>query len=113
MYSQDEIRTIIARLTQSLSALFPHDRLEAILFGSYARGSADDTSDIDVLFLVDSPRQIIAQKNWQVGEAAAELLLEYGVMISPLVENRDYYHAHANLLPLFKNIERQGVAIGA
>lgn len=113
MCSQVEVRAIIAQLCEGLAAVFPHEQFDVILFGSYARNEADDGSDIDVMFLVDSSRQTIAEKHWQIGEAAAEVLMDYGVVVSPVVENRAYYHANADLLPFFKNVRREGVRIGA
>lgn len=113
MCSQNEVRVIIERLRESLSAIFPQERFDVILFGSYARDDADDGSDIDVMFLVESSRQAIAKKHWQIGEAAAEVLMDFGVVVSPVVENRAYYHANAHVLPFFKNVQREGVQIGA
>ena len=113
MCSQIEGRTIIAQLRESLKSIFPHEQFDVILFGSYARNDADDGSDIDVMFLVDSSRQTIQEKHWQVGEAAAEVLMDHGIVVSPIVENRAYYHANANILPFFKNVQREGVRISA
>ena len=113
MCSQIEVRTIIAQLRESLSSIFPKEQFDVILFGSYARNDADDGSDIDVMFLVDSSRQTIQEKHWQVGEAAAEVLMDHGIVVSPIVENRAYYHANANILPFFKNVQREGVRISA
>lgn len=113
MCSQLEVRTIIAQLRESLASIFPHEQFDVILFGSYARNDADDGSDIDVMFLVDSSRQTIREKHWQIGEAAAEVLMDFGIVVSPIVENRAYYHANADLLPFFKNVQREGMRISA
>ena len=111
MCSQSEVRRIIGELRGSLSALFPQDAPEAILFGSYARNEADAGSDIDVLFLVDASRQAIAEKSWQVGEAAAAALMEHGVVVSPIVENRAHFERMSRLLPFYQTIRREGVRI--
>ena len=113
MRSQLEVRTIIVQIRESLERIFPQEQFDVILFGSYARNDADDGSDIDVMFLVDSSRQTIQEKHWQVGEAAAEVLMDHGIVVSPIVENRAYYHANANILPFFKNVQREGVRISA
>ena len=47
------------------------------------------------------------------GDVAADLLLDYGVVVSPIIENREYYRANAQTLPFFRNIEREGVRISA
>ena len=96
-----------------LPLLFPQSRIEAILFGSYARGDADSGSDIDVLLLVDASRQDISARNWQVGNLAADLLLDYGIVVSPVVENREYFNSNLHLFPFYRNIECEGVRISA
>ena len=113
MCSQPEVRAIIVRLCKSLAEIFPQERFDVILFGSYARMDADEGSDIDVMFLVDASRRSIAEKHWQIGEAAADILMDYGVVVSPIVENRAYYRENADFLPFFKNVEREGVRISA
>jgi len=55
-------------------------------------------SDIDVLLLVDASRQDISERNWQVGNLAAEFLLDYAS-----ANNRAYYaiiHAMRAVLTL-------------
>lgn len=113
MCTRQEVTTIIGKLCNRIALLFPENRVEAILFGSYARGDADAGSDIDVLLLVDASRQDISDRNWQVGDLAAELLLDYGVVVSPLVENREYFNRNLHLFPFYRSIEREGVRISA
>lgn len=113
MRTRQEVTTIIAELCSRIALLFPQDEIEAILFGSYARGDAEPGSDIDVLLLVDASRQDISDRNWQVGDLAAELLLDHGIVVSPLVENREYFNRNLQLFPFYRSIEREGVRISA
>ena len=113
MVERSQMNQIIAELCRGISAIFPDDRLEPILFGSYASGDAEEGSDIDVLVLVDSPQEEISHREWEIGDIAGELLLNYGVLVSPVVENRDYYQRNAEILPFFRNIQREGVRMNA
>ena len=113
MLSQLEVSAIINQLFSGLKPLFPQDSMEAILFGSYARGDADAESDIDVMVLVDSSRQDISEKTWGISCIAADLLLSRGVVISPIVENRHYFQENLGLLPFYQNIIREGVRYNA
>ena len=113
MRTRQEVTMIVAELCSRIALLFPQDKIEAILFGSYARGDADSGSDIDVLLLVDASRQVIADRNWQVGDLAAELLLDHGIVVSPFVENREYFNRNLQLFPFYRSIEREGVRISA
>ena len=113
MRTRQEVVAIVAELCSRIALLFPEDKIEAILFGSYARGDADPGSDIDVLLLVDASRQDISDRNWQVGNLAAELLLNHGIVVSPFVENREYFNRNLQLFPFYRGIEREGVRISA
>ncbi len=113
MYSQEHILNLLKELKAGIQLLFPEDEMEFILFGSYARKEASAGSDIDVMILVDASREEIAQKNWKIGELAANILLEYGSVISPIVENRDFFRKHLVVLPFFQTVEQEGVRIHA
>lgn len=47
MYTLDEIKSILAKAKPELQKKYPLSELG--IFGSYARGEADENSDIDVL----------------------------------------------------------------
>lgn len=113
MCDNRQVNNIISQLCSSLKPLFPQGSMEAILFGSYARGEAEPDSDIDVMVLVDSSRQEISSKIWQIGDIAAEILLDSGIMVSPIVENRSYFQQNASFFPLYKNIVSEGVRYNA
>ena len=104
MRIRHDVIAIITELSNRIALLFPQDKIEAILFGSYARGDADSGSDIDVLFLADASRQDISDRNWQVGNLAAELLLEHGIVVSPLVENREYFNRNLQVFPFYRSV---------
>ena len=112
MCAGQDVTAIVSELSRRIALLFPQDRIEAILFGSYARGDADSGSDIDVLFLVDASRQDISDRNWQIGDLAAELLLEHGIVVSPFVENREYFNRNLRVFPFYRNVAHEGVRIG-
>ena len=88
MSESDKTTMLIKKLYDGIMPLFPNEKMDVILFGSYARGDYEEGSDIDVMFLVNTSRNEIAQKNWQIGNVAGDLLIEYGILLSPIVENR-------------------------
>ena len=108
---QDHTNQIIRELCSEISHLFPDEKMEVILFGSYARGDPEEGSDVDVMLLVDSSREEIAKKNWQVGDAAGEILINRGILISPIVENRSFFNNNVKTIPLFKNVAQEGIHI--
>ena len=107
------IENIALQARDRIATLFPGEKVDAILYGSYARGDAQEGSDLDLFILVDSPRERIAEKNWHVGEIASDLFMDFGIVVSPIVENRQYYQERIQLLPFFGNISREGVNLHA
>ena len=81
-----------------------------MFFGSYARGDADAQSDIDMMVLVDAPRSDISRKTWEIGGVAGDILLDRGVVVSPIVENRSYFQQNAAVIPLFRAVLQEGVS---
>ena len=75
-----------------------------ILFGSTARGEAEEESDIDVLVIADG----VTQK--EVSKVAFQILLKYGEVISPIVESKQQFEKYKDY-SFHKNILREGVEI--
>ena len=48
MLSRAEVEAIVTKLCGEIAHIFPQDKIDAILFGSYARGDAEFGSDIDL-----------------------------------------------------------------
>ena len=77
---------------------------DVILFGSYARNEASDESDVDIMILSDMERAAISALQWKIGEVVSEILLDYGVLVSPIVENRAYFMENQETIPFYQNI---------
>lgn len=69
------------------------DRIHRIiLFGSTARGDDMEESDVDVLIVADG----VTQK--EVSKIAFQILLKYGVVISPLVEEKKQFLRNSRII---------------
>lgn len=110
MKNNCDVQRIVRTLCTGLKTVFVDNcSMDAILFGSYARGDAEYGSDIDVMVLVNESREEIAKRTWQIGDVVAEILLEDGILVSPIVENKNYFEHNSDCLPLFKNIVSEGI----
>lgn len=82
--------------------------MRVVLFGSYARGEADEHSDIDVLVVI--PFESTTARGALIDEAA-RLYAEAGVLVQPIVLTAD---EHARRLagghPLLRAIAAEGIA---
>lgn len=101
---KSEEKKVIERFKREVGKLLG-DRLDRIiLFGSRARGEADEESDFDFLVTLRKPEE---EDRDRVREIASRLSLEYNIVITPLVipsedfrEDRYFY--------LYENIQKEG-----
>jgi predicted nucleotidyltransferase len=78
---------------------------EIILYGSTARGEATETSDVDVLVVLEETatgdqREVISRLAFEAG-------LEYDVAISYHIQSRDRFEDRRDA-PFLKNVIRDG-----
>lgn len=99
-----------------LSLIASHyDMANAIVYGSRARGTHRADSDIDVAVLLRGDRQRFLPTKLDMADTAFDVLLETGILISPLPvwldewEHPDDYSNPA----LLRAIDREGVRLRA
>ncbi len=83
---------------------------EIILFGSYARGDAEDKSDIDLL-VIWKGRPI---EGWNALESiATDILIDHDILISLKIITPEDYKLMLDLgMPFIKNVREEGVVLG-
>lgn len=102
-----DVKTLMAELKGRLQALYG-ERLKGVyLFGSYARGEADEESDVDVLVVLDDYESYGAEVE-RAGELGAELSLQYGVsIIKVFLREREWRQGDT---PFLANVRGEAVA---
>jgi uncharacterized protein len=87
------------------------DIQEIILFGSAARGEADNESDCDLLILTSHPVKTRFDRH-KITDAVFEINLCYDTNFSSLVIDRASWEVGPiSVLPVHEQILKQGVAI--
>jgi len=80
------------------------------LYGSYARGDFNEESDIDIIALIDGDEKRFQR---QIVRLNVDLSLLYDVETSIMLVKKETFNTNADLIPLFRNIESEGVNIYA
>ena len=83
---------------------------DIILFGSHARGTANENSDWDILILVNSP-SISRKKEQEYRHELFDVELETGEPISTFVYSKRDWETKYSLTPLFYNVSKEGIRI--
>lgn len=85
-------------LKRELAALYGKRLIASFVFGSYARGKADDESDLDVLIVLDRVDHYAAEVD-RTGQLISDLSLAHGVSISPVfVSEWEWLHGDSTFL---------------
>jgi predicted nucleotidyltransferase len=83
---------------------------DIVLFGSRARGDAQEYSDYDILILVDEKSDL--KLNERILDQIYPIELETEAMISFVVQNRSVWNSPlSQAMPFHKNIDKEGIAV--
>lgn len=90
-----------------------YDLAGAIVYGSRARGTHRPDSDADVAVLLRGQHQRFLTAKLDMADAAFDVLLETGILISPLpIWLNEWEHPESFSNPeLLRNIDREGVRL--
>lgn len=90
-----------------------YDIAAAIVYGSRARGTHRPDSDADVAVLLRGKHQRFLSAKLDMADAGFDVLLEHGILISPLPVWLDDWEHPANYSnpALLHNIDREGVRL--
>ena len=102
------VRTLLDELKARLSELYGERLTELVLYGSYARGTARQGSDLDVAMVLEE-----GQRPWleidRTGPVVAALSLKYGLTISLIPVRRLDWDRSRTLLT--RTLHREGVLV--
>ena len=110
---KDRLREMLDKFTVEMRGIFKENLVQVLLFGSYASGRQDDGSDVDIMVLVDLDKVTIKEYREKVIETICDLGMEYDILISPIIQNRNEFEKFKDASGFFKNVDKQGVKLSA
>jgi predicted nucleotidyltransferase len=108
MDKPNRIERIVREYRDRLAEILGQELESVVLYGSQARGDAQEGSDIDLLCVMRAPFDYGALIK-RTAEAAAQISLKYDVVISTAFVLSEEYRTRNT--PFLMNVRREGVTV--
>ena len=82
--------------------------VSAILYGSYARGDYNSSSDVDIMLLTTLSDNEIEKIEDEIFDIAYDYLLSAGLTISVNIKNNVHFLYWVDNLPYYRNVKKEG-----
>ena len=108
MHAQGRLQLILRELREEMQALYGDRLVRLLVYGSHARGDAEQGSDIDVLITLQGavdPGEEIARASGLL----ASLSLKHGEVLSCVFVSEERFRNEQS--PLLLNVRKEGVAV--
>lgn len=109
--SENEINAIIMEIVDEVKELLKEDIDKIVLYGSCARGDYDRESDIDIMIIMNCGKEKILRYRKQISKIASRIGLKNDIEVSILLRDKDTFKKNEAVLPFYKNIQKEGVAL--
>ena len=106
--TREEVLQLVREFHERLSAIYGQRLKGVYLYGSYARGEADEDSDIDVAVVLAGPVDRVEER-WRVNDLASELSLREDCLLSCFFLSEAEFEATP--YAVHRSIVREGVAV--
>jgi predicted nucleotidyltransferase len=105
---EPRVRAALEAARDQLIARFDIDRL--VLYGSVARGEADEESDVDLLIVLRN-RPDLPLKN-EISTLLYHINLDHDTNLSGLIVDRDYWErGMISAMPIHREVEQEGITL--
>lgn len=109
----EELRIILTELAGMLQEIYREKLKAVILYGSVARGTATDESDIDIMVLVDGTDQELRVFEDRLSDVSTDISIKYFKVFSIIDISYQEYVAWMKISPFYRNISEEGVILYA
>ena len=108
-----DIQEVLDRFARECINILGDRVKKIILYGSYARGDYNDSSDIDIMILTDLTDDEIVKYRSEIYDIAYDIEWDnnFEIYLSPLVKNIDKFNYWADYLLFYMNVQKEGIIL--
>ena len=105
------IQKSINRFVTECAKILGNRLNKIILYGSYARGDYNNSSDIDILVLTDYEQSQFYSVLKKISNMTYDIELDYNVILVPLIGNINNFNDEIDAIPFYSNIKKEGAVL--
>ncbi len=113
MCTQNQLQQVLEAVASDAKTVLSEKLDCVILFGSYARGDYDSQSDIDVMILADIDNCDVNSYTRQIYDKIYERETEVDCVLSLCIVPQDRFYRFKEILPFYRNVDREGIRIAS
>ena len=102
-------KTILQELVQGMVEIIKSDIVKVILYGSVARGTNDEESDVDIMIILKNELDSFAED--KLSDFIVDMNLKYDKVFSVIDVNVHKFDKWAAVLPFYQNVDREGIVL--
>jgi len=106
-----QMRIILSELAELLHRVYGKRLKEVILYGSVARGTHNEDSDVDILVLVDGDDAMLRDYGERLCDVSTDISLKYLKVFSILDVSYQEYLKWKQISPFYRNVSEEGVVL--
>ena len=104
----DSLQEAFGKMIPGFQNIFGNVLEQIILYGSAARGTDTEGSDVDIAVIV---RKYTEEMHDKMIDFTVDLELEYNKIFSVVLIDYDNFKEWENVLPFYKNVKKDGVML--
>lgn len=104
----DGLQEVFAKMVPGFRDIFGNTLERIILYGSVARGTQTDESDVDIAVIV---REYTDNMHDKMIDLAVDLELEYSKVLSIVLIDYDNFKEWETVLPFYQSVKKDGVTL--
>ncbi len=111
MCTRNQLYDITGKIANEAKTVFEKKLDSVLLYGSYARGDETSESDIDIMVLVDIPREELSKYKKYFTALTSELALLHDVVITVTLKDTETFNRYIDAVPFYSNVKKEGIKI--
>lgn len=109
--NKELIDSAVKDLADGARTIYGEILKEVILFGSCARGDYESDSDVDVMILLDIPKEDVDIETERIHPLIHDLDIkyEYDLLFAPIIQSANEFDYWLDVMPFYQNVRNEGI----